>query len=94
MAGSGKLARKIGDAVGAAFAELERATERGDELKLPLDSCIEGPHFANARLCLVAGGYAELCSPQYPRRRLGAQAMLPSPNPEEFSASPSRSLLD
>ena len=55
------------------------AIERGDELKLPLDSCIEGPHFANARLCLVAGGYAELCSPQYPRRHLGTQTMLPVP---------------
>ena len=60
VAGSGKRARKVGDVVGAAFAELECAIERGDELKLPLDSCIEGPHFANVRLCLVAGGYAEL----------------------------------
>ena len=79
IAGSGKRAGKIGDALGAAFAVLECAIERGDELKLPLDSCIEGPHFANARLCLVAGGYAELCSPQYPRGRLGTQAMLPVP---------------
>ena len=40
---------------GAAFAVLECAIERGDELKLPLKSCIEGPRFANALLCLVAG---------------------------------------
>ena len=76
VAGSVKRAGKIGGAVGAAFAVLECAIERGDELKLPLDSCIEGPPFANAFLCLVAGGYAELCSPQYPRRCLGAQTML------------------
>ena len=77
--GSGKRVRKIVDAVGAAFVVLECAIERGDELKLPLDSCIEGPHFANALLCLVAGGYAELCSLKYPRRRLEAQTMLPVP---------------
>ena len=77
VAGSGKRARKIGDAVGAACAALEWAIERGDELKLPLDSCVEGPHFANALLCLAAAGYVELCSRQhYPRRRLGAQAKL------------------
>ena len=29
--------------------------------------------------CLVARRYAEFCSPQYPRRRLGAQIMLPVP---------------
>ena len=79
VAGSGKWATKIGDAVGAAFAALKCAIERGDELKLRLDSCVEGPHFVNALLCLVAGGYAELFSPQYPRRRLGAQTMLPVP---------------
>ena len=55
VAGSGKRARKIGDVVGAAFAVLECAIERGDELKLPLGSCIEGPHFANALLCFVVG---------------------------------------
>ena len=65
--------------MGATFAVLECAIESGDELKLPPDSCIEGPHFANACPCLVAGGYAELCSPKYPRRRLGAQTMLPVP---------------
>ena len=58
---------------------LECAIERGDELKLPLDSCIEGPHFAHALLCLVAGGYAEVCSSKYPRRRLGTKTMLPVP---------------
>ena len=56
VAGSGKRARKIGGAVGVAFAVFECAIERGDELKVPLDSCIEGPHFANALLCLAAGG--------------------------------------
>ena len=79
VAGSGKRAKIIGDAVGAAFSVLECAIERGDERKLPLDSCIEGPYFANALLCLVAGGYAKLCSPQYPRSRLGAQTMSPVP---------------
>ena len=74
-----KTGQKIVDAVGAAFAELECATERGDELKLPLDSCIKGHHFASALLCLVAGGYADFCSPQYPRRCLEAQTMLPVP---------------
>ena len=73
---SGKWARKISVTVGAAFAVLECAIERGDELRLPLDSWIEGPHFVNALLCLVARGYAESCSPKYPRRRLGAQTML------------------
>ena len=78
--GFGKRAGKICDAVGAAFTVLECAIERGDELKLSLGSCIEGPHFANALLCIVVGGYAELCSPRYPRRRLGAHTMLPIPN--------------
>ena len=77
IAGSGKRAGKIDDAVGAAFAVLECAIERGYELKLPLDSCIEGPHFANALLCLVARGYAELCSPQYPRRRRLSEGPVP-----------------
>ena len=77
VAGYGKRGRKIGDAVGAAFAVHACAIERGDEFKPPLDSCIEGPRFASAFLCLVAGGCAELCSPQYPRRCLGAQTMLP-----------------
>ena len=84
VAGSGKRARKIGDAVGAAFAVLKCAVEHRDELKLPLDSCIEGPHCANALLCLVARGYAENCSPQYPRKRLGAQTMLPVPKSRGF----------
>ena len=84
VAGSGKWARNIGDVVGAAVAVLKCPIERGDELKLPLDACNEGPHFANAFLCLVAGGYAERCSPQYPRRRLGAQTMWPVPNPRGF----------
>ena len=79
VVGSGKRARKIGDAVGAAFAVLECAIECGDELKLPLDSCIKGPYFASALLCLVAEDFAELCSSQYPRRCLGAQTMLPVP---------------
>ena len=79
VAGSRKPTRQIGDAVGATFAVLECAIERGDEIKLPLDSCNEGPIFANALQCLVPGGYAELYSPQYPRRRLGAQTMLPVP---------------
>ena len=49
--------QEIGVAVGAAFAVLEEcAIERGDELKLPLDSCIVGPQLANALPCLVAGG--------------------------------------
>ena len=39
VADSGKRARTIGDAVGAAFAVLECAIKRGDELKQPLDSC-------------------------------------------------------
>ena len=78
-AGSSNRDRKIGDAVGAAFAVLACAIERGDELKLPLDSCIEGLHVANALLCLVARGYAEPCSLTYPRMRLGAQTMLPVP---------------
>ena len=77
-AGFGKRAGKIGDAVGAAFAVLECAIG-GDELKLPLDSCIEGPHFANALKCLVAEEYAERRSPQYPRRHLESQTMLPVP---------------
>ena len=75
--GSEKRAGKNSDAVGSAFAVLECAIKRGDELKLPLNSCTEGPQFANALLCFVAGGYAELCSPQYPRRRLKAPKMLP-----------------
>ena len=65
VAGSVKRARKIGDAVGAAFAELECAIERGDELELPLDSCIEGPHCANARLCLVSCG-RRICGTLFP----------------------------
>ena len=44
--------RKFGDAVGAAFAVLECAIERGDELKLPLDSCIEGPRFTTLSCAL------------------------------------------
>ena len=51
--------QKIGVAVGAAFAVLDCVIERGDQLKLPLDSCIAGPHFANALQCLVAGEYSE-----------------------------------
>ena len=77
VSGSGKRARKIGDTVGPAFAIFEYAIERGDELKRPLDSCIENPHFTNALLCLMAQGYAERCSPKYPRRCLGAQTLLP-----------------
>ena len=46
--------QKNRDDIAAAFAVLERAIERGDELKLSLDSCIDGPHFANGLLCLVA----------------------------------------
>ena len=79
IGGSGKRVTKIGDAVGAAFAVLECAIERGDEVKLPLASRIEGPYFANVLLRLVAGGYAELCSPQYPPTRLGVKPMLPVP---------------
>ena len=71
-AGSGKRARKIGNAVDAAFAIFECAIERGDELKHQLDSCIEDSYFANAFLCLVAGEYAGLGSLKHPRRRLGA----------------------
>ena len=37
VAGPGKRARKIGDAVGVAFALLKFAIERGDKLKLMLD---------------------------------------------------------
>ena len=40
----------IANADGAAFAVFECAIERCDELKLPLDSCIEGPYFVNALL--------------------------------------------
>ena len=94
VSGSGNRTSKIGDAVGAAFAVLECAIERGDELELPLNSCIEGPHFANALLCLVAGGYAELC----PHSTLGGvwkpKQCCRSPHLEESSASPSRALLD
>ena len=79
VAVSGKRAGKIGDDAGAAFVVLECAIERGDKVQLPLDSCIEGPHCANGLLCLVAGGYAELCSPLYARKRLIAQTMLPVP---------------
>ena len=79
--------------IGAAFAELECAIERGDELKLPLDLRIEGSHFANALLCLVAGGFAEL-----PHSTLGGvwepKQCCRSPNLEESSVSPSRALLD
>ena len=64
VAGSGERARKFSDTVGAAFAVLECAVERGDELKLSMDSCVEGPDFANALLCLVAAEYAELCCPK------------------------------
>ena len=49
------MGQKIGDAVGAAFAVFECAIERGDELELPLDSCIESSQLAYALLCLVAG---------------------------------------
>ena len=35
------------------------------------------PFLPNALLRHVAGGCAEFCSPQYPRRRLGAQTILP-----------------
>ena len=48
--------QNIGVAVGADFAVLECAVERGDELKLPLESCTVGPLFANALPCLVDGG--------------------------------------
>ena len=43
VADSAKQDNKIGYAVGAAFAVLEYAIGRGDELKLPLDSCINFP---------------------------------------------------
>ena len=72
-----RAGQEIGVAVGAAFAVLECTIERDDELKLPLNSCIVGPHFANALPCLVAGGYMELCSPKDPRRRLEGHTMLP-----------------
>ena len=79
VAGSGKRAKKTGDAVRAALAVFECVIDRGDELKLPLDSCIEGPTLLIPSLCLVAGGCGEFCSPKYPRRRFGAQTLLPAP---------------
>ena len=45
--------QKNRDDVGAAFAVLERAFERGEELKLPLDSCTGGPYIGIGLLCLV-----------------------------------------
>ena len=72
-----QVGQKIGVAVGAVFTVLQCAIERGDEVKLPLHSCIVGPHFANTLPCLVAGECAELCSPKYPQRRPGTQTMLP-----------------
>ena len=93
VAGSGKRARKIGDAIGAAFAVLECAIERGDELKLPLDSGMKGPHFVNALLCLVAGGYAELVSHSTLGGVWEPKQCCWSPNLERSGASPSRALL-
>ena len=68
VSGSGKRARKIGNAEGVALAVLEYAIEPRDKLKLSLDSCIEGPHFNNAFMYLVTEEYADVCSPTYPRR--------------------------
>ena len=72
-----RVGQKVGVAVGAAFAVLECAIERDDELKLPKDSCITSPQLDNALPFLVAGEYAERVPPKYPRRRLGAPTMLP-----------------
>ena len=62
--------QKNDDDVGVAFAVLECAIERSDELMLPLDSCMVDPHISNALLCLVAGGCAEMCSPNIPLEAL------------------------
>ena len=64
VAGSGKWARKIGDAAGAAFAILECAIERGEELEPSLDSGVVVPHFAHAFQCLVVREYSELGAPK------------------------------
>ena len=61
---------EISVAVGAAFAVLECTTEHGYELKLPMDSCIVGPHFVNALPCLAARKYAEFRFPKVPSEAL------------------------
>ena len=93
-AGSGKRAKKISDAVGAAFAVLECAIGRGDKLKLLLDLCIEGPHLPMLSCVL----WPENIRNFVPHSTLGGvwetKQCCRSPNLEESSASPSRALLD
>ena len=43
VAGSGKRARKIGEAAGAAFAVLKCAIKHGDKLKLPRTRALRVP---------------------------------------------------
>ena len=76
------------------YQVLECAIEHGDELKLPLDSCIEGPTLPMLSCVL----WPEDMRNFVPHSTLGGvwgpKQCRRSPNLEESSASPSRALLD
>ena len=58
------MGQEVCVAVRAAFAVLECVVERGEELELPLDSCVVVPHFSYAFQGLMITKYAEFGSPK------------------------------
>ena len=78
----------------AVFAVLECAIERGDELKLPLDSCGEAPILPMLSCVLWPEDIRTFVLHSALGSVWESKQCCQSPNSEESSASPGQALID